>query len=67
MTATPSTCDTYDTLREFFIQGEFVTGWDCVMTGGDPATQLMLFTLIFGGVELALFITTAVSDEPLWG
>jgi hypothetical protein len=28
------------------------------MTGGDPATQLLLFGLVFGGLELSLFIST---------
>jgi len=55
---TPIPCSEYDTLREFFLEGHFIRGWDCVMTGGDPATQLMLFGLIFGGLELSLFVTT---------
>ena len=53
------TCSTYDSLREYFVQGEFMVGWDCVMTGGAPAVQLLLFTMIFGGVELALFVSGA--------
>ena len=57
-TPTPIPCSEYDTLREFFLEGHFIRGWDCVMTGGDPATQLMLFGLIFGGLELSLFVTT---------
>jgi hypothetical protein len=57
-TTTPIPCSEYDTLREFFVEGHFIRGWDCVMTGGDPATQLMLFGLIFGGLELSLFVTT---------
>lgn len=57
-TTTPIPCSEYDTLREFFLEGHFIRGWDCVMTGGDPATQLMLFGLIFGGLELSLFVTT---------
>lgn len=59
MTATNSTCDAYDSLHEAFVQGDFITGWDCVMTGGDPATQLLMAALIFGGIELALFVQTA--------
>lgn len=51
-------CSTYDSLRTYFVEGEFIAGWDCVMTGGDPATQLLLFSLIFGGLELSLFVTT---------
>jgi len=56
MTSTNSTtCATYDKLWEFFVSGDFIVGWDCTMTGGDPATQLFMFGVIFGGVELALF------------
>lgn len=49
-------CGQYDSLREFFVNGEFIGGWRCVMTGGDPATELLFFSLIFGGLELALFV-----------
>ncbi|RAW44065.1 hypothetical protein DQW50_16195 [Halorubrum sp. 48-1-W] len=52
------TCSTYDSLQEFFLEGHFIVGWDCVMTGGDPATKLLLFSLIFGGLELSLFVTS---------
>jgi len=61
---TPIPCSEYDTLREFFLEGHFIRGWDCVMTGGDPATQLMLFGLIFGGLELSLFVTTGSVVMP---
>ena len=57
-TTQPIPCSEYSTLREFFIEGHFVRGWDCVMTGGEPATQLLLFGLVFGGLELSLFIST---------
>lgn len=57
MTSTSTVdCSTYDSLREYFTNGEFIVGWDCVMTGGDPATQLMFFSLIFGALELSLFV-----------
>lgn len=52
------TCTEYETLREFFINGYFVRGWDCAMTGGEVATQLMFASIIFGGVGLSLFVTT---------
>lgn len=55
---TSVSCGTYPTLREFFINGEFLGGWTCAMTGGDPATELLFFSLIFGGVELALFVSS---------
>jgi len=67
MTASPasgSECSQYDSLREFFIQGEFITGWDCVMTGGDPAVQLFFAAIIFGGIELALFVQSASVVMP---
>lgn len=51
-------CEDYDTLREIFMDGYFVRGWDCTMTGGDPATQLMFASIVFGGVGLSLFVTT---------
>ena len=51
-------CGEFETLREFFLEGYFVRGWDCAMTGGDSATQLMFAFVIFGGVGLGLFVTT---------
>lgn len=57
-------CSTYSSLQEYFVEGYFVQGWDCVMTGGDPATQLMFFSLIFGGVELSLFVSTGSVVMP---
>lgn len=51
-------CGEYDHLHEPFIDGFFIGGWDCAMTGGEPITQLMMMSLIFGGVGLSLFITT---------
>jgi len=56
--STQVSCSTYDSLARFFIEGEFIAGWRCVMTGGDPATQLLLFGMIFGGLELSLFVST---------
>jgi len=64
MTDSDISCDDYDTLRELFIDGYFVKGWDCTMTGGEPATQLMLASIIFGGVGLSLFITTGSVVTP---
>jgi len=55
MTQPPISCSAYDDLYQFFIDGHFIRGWDCVMTGGEPATQLFVFGVIFGGIELALF------------
>jgi hypothetical protein len=52
------TCGEYETLREFFVNGYFVRGWDCAMTGGDVTVQLMFASVIFGGVGLSLFVTT---------
>jgi len=57
-------CSAHESLRAFFINGDFVDGWLCAMTGGDAATQLMLFALIFGGVELALFVSTRSLVSP---
>lgn len=51
-------CGDYPTLWEFFIEGHFIKGWSCTMTGGDVATQLMFASVIFGGVGLSLFVTT---------
>ena len=51
-------CEDYETLRDIFLDGYFVRGWDCTMTGGDVATQLMFASVIFGGVGLSLFVTT---------
>lgn len=58
------TCSDYPTLWEFFTQGHFIRGWDCAMTGGDAATQLMFASVIFGGVGLGLFITTGSVVMP---
>lgn len=57
-------CSAHESLRAFFLNGDFVDGWLCSMTGGDVATQLMLFALIFGGIELALFISTRSVIQP---
>lgn len=57
-------CSTHDTLRQFFIDGAFVDGWRCAMTGGDPATALLFFGVIFGGIELSLFVSTRSVLSP---
>ena len=51
-------CEEVDRISELWIDGQFVRGWECAMTGGDPAAQLMMFALIFGGLQLSLFVTT---------
>jgi hypothetical protein len=58
------TCSEYGSLWEFFVNGYFVRGWDCAMTGGDVAAQLMFASVIFGGVGLALFVTTGSVVMP---
>ncbi|MDR9381145.1 MAG: hypothetical protein RI560_05660 [Natronomonas sp.] len=58
------TCADYGTLREFFTNGHFIRGWDCAMTGGDAATQLMFASVIFGSVGLGLFVTTGSVVMP---
>lgn len=58
MTDHDTTCAEFDTLREFFLEGYFVRGWDCAMTGGETTVQLMFASIIFGGVGLSLFVTT---------
>jgi hypothetical protein len=51
-------CSAEPTLARFFSSGEFVDGWICAMTGGDAATALLIFGVIFGGIELSLFVST---------
>jgi len=57
-------CSVHDSLWEFFVSGDFVDGWVCAMTGGDAATALLLFGVIFGGIELSLFISTRSVISP---
>lgn len=57
-------CNEFDSLFEFFVEGHFIAGWDCTMTGGDPATQFMFFGLIFGATGLGLFVTTGSLITP---
>jgi len=57
-------CGDYSTLWEFFLEGHFVAGWNCAMTGGDLATELMFASVIFGGVSLSLFVTTGSIVMP---
>lgn len=52
-------CGEVDSIPDLWIDGEFVAGWECAMTGGDPATSLLMFALIFGGLQLSVFITTS--------
>ena len=55
---TSVSCSDYNSLREAFVNGEFLGGWTCAVTGGDPAAELLFFSLIFGGLELALFVSS---------
>ena len=64
MSDEPPSCEEVDTLRELFLDGYFVRGWDCAMTGGEPAAQLMFASVIFGGVGLSLFVTTGSLVTP---
>jgi len=57
-------CSAYPSLWEFFVSGEFVNGWYCAMTGGDAATALLIFGVIFGGIELSLFVSTRSVISP---
>ena len=52
-------CNEVDRIADLWIDGELVAAWECAMTGGDAATSLMMFALIFGGLQLSLFITTS--------
>jgi hypothetical protein len=61
---TTADCSAHPTLWEFFVTGEFVDGWICAMTGGDATTALLLFGLIFGGIELSLFVSTRSLVSP---
>jgi len=64
MSSSAITCGEYESLWEFFVEGHFIRGWDCAMTGGDAATQLMFASVIFGGVGLSLFVTTGSIVMP---
>ena len=57
-------CGAFDKLWEFFVNGQFRAGWECTMTGGDPAMSLFLFAMIFGGIELALFVKDGSPLQP---
>lgn len=57
-------CSEVDSIPQLWIDGEFVAAWECAMTGGDPATSLFMFALIFGGLELSLFVTTSSIVAP---
>lgn len=57
-------CGAYGKLWEFFVNGQFRAGWECTMTGGDPAMSLFLFAMIFGGIELALFVKDGSPLQP---
>lgn len=58
------TCSEVDSLTDLFVEGFFVQGWNCTMTGGDQGILLMFMTMIFGGVGMALFITTGSLAIP---
>ena len=51
-------CSEWDSTWELFVEGYFVAGWDCAMTGGDSMLQLVFGMMIFGAVGLSLFVTT---------
>jgi len=57
-------CGAYEALWRFFVNGQFRAGWECTMTGGDPVMSLFLFGMIFGAVELALFIRDGSPLQP---
>ena len=57
-------CSAHESLWEFFVSGDFVNGWICAMTGGDAATALLIFGVIFGGIELSLFVSTRSVISP---
>ena len=57
-------CSAYPSLWEFFVSGDLVNGWYCAMTGGDAATALLIFGVIFGGIELSLFVSTRSVISP---
>ena len=52
-------CDEVDSIPSLWIDGEWVAAWECAMTGGDTAMSLLLMALIFGGLQLSLFVTTS--------
>jgi len=62
--ASEPTCSEVDSLTELFVDGYFVQGWNCTMTGGDQGILLMFMTMVFGGVGLSLFITTGSLAIP---
>jgi len=57
-------CAAQPTLARLFGAGEFVDGWLCSMTGGDAVTMLFLFGVVFGGIELSLFVSTRSVVTP---
>jgi hypothetical protein len=57
-------CGVYSELWRYFVNGQFRAGFECTMTGGEPAMSLFLFALIFGGVELALFVRDGSPLQP---
>jgi hypothetical protein len=57
-------CGAYDALWRFFTNGQFRAGFECTMTGGDPGMSLFLFAMIFGGLELALFVRDGSPLQP---
>lgn len=57
-------CGVYSELWRFFVNGQFRAGFECTMTGGEPAMSLFLFAMIFGAVELALFVRDGSPLQP---
>lgn len=58
-------CVGYDTARRAITSGEFWEGMKCVFTGGDPALELALASLIFGGLGFATFVKTGSPVMPV--
>ncbi|WPH59266.1 hypothetical protein AFNJKBDN_CDS0049 [Halorubrum virus V_ICIS4] len=57
-------CAAYGVLWKFFVNGQFRAGFECTMTGGDPTMSLFLFAMIFGAIELALFVRDGSPLQP---
>lgn len=63
--SSPPTCAEAESLRSLFIEGWFIRGWQCTMTGGNESTLLLLTLMIYGGVGAALFISTGSMLIPV--
>lgn len=55
---TPPSCSETEQLFDLFIDGWFVQGWSCAMTGGDQTTELLFMLITFAAVGVSLFVTT---------